>query len=208
MTVLTNIMLALLCFFFVYKLKDGNSTAGNWKNYFSYMGISTFLGAVVHGFEYYTGPYIQLNLWLFMQILIVSSIYFAETATAKYFIEEQRLKKLKFILLAKLSLTAILILIMQDFLVVVINIALGLVPVMYVFFHDYKKNQNKGALLIAFGILISFSSAIIFVKKIALSIWFNHNDIGHVITMVSLYLMYEGAMKLDERKVEFTQAKK
>ncbi len=201
MTILTNVIMALLCFFWTYKLIGRNPFQRAWKNYFSIMGISTLLGAVVHGFVYYTGEYIQLNLWLIMQILIVSSIYFAESATAKYFFKQEMLIKFRYLFITKVAITAILILVFQNFLVVVVNIALGLIPVMVVFYRDYVKNRNFGGMLIALGILISFSSALIFVNKISLTHWFNYNDIGHVITMLSLYFMYKGASMLSKPSI-------
>jgi hypothetical protein len=78
----------------------------------------------------------------------------------------------------------------QNFIVVVINTALGLIPVMVLHLRLQRSAADK---MLAYGIMISFLTVIVHGFKISMHAYFNHNDLAHILIMVSLWFMYKGA---------------
>ena len=72
----------------------------------------------------------------------------------------------------------------------VLDNAIGLIPVMVLHFMDSKLARESK--LIAYGILISFLTAFVHGAKLSLHAYFNFNDISHVLIMVSLFVVFLG----------------
>ena len=126
-----------------------------------------------------------------MQLLNGLAVFFAETATLETVLRVKR-KMLGAVFFAQLLIFCLAVFFFQNFLVVVINNAAGLIPVMVIHF---KNARNKADRLIAYGILISFLTGFIHGFKLSISAYFNYNDIAHVLIMISLSVMYTGVLR-------------
>jgi len=80
--------------------------------------------------------------------------------------------------------------IFQNFTVVSIDMALGLIPIMMIHFKDSKTNPSS--IWIAYGILISFLTAIVHFSKFSLHVYFNYLDIAHLLIMINLSVIFVG----------------
>jgi hypothetical protein len=196
-TAFTGILISCACLFFYVQLSFANKEnkiAYYWKIFFINLTISTMLGAFTHAFFLSHEGVMYKTLWLPMQVLNGIAIYCAQQATMYSVMQDY--KNTTRILWSRYSKVLLIVLvpavfIFQNFLVSVINSALGLIPVMLMHFSDTNKKDNASK-WIAYGILISFLTAIVHVGKIGVSKYFNHLDIAHILIIINLSVMYKG----------------
>lgn len=190
--VFTDIIISVLCIVFICGLKQKTETVTAWKRFFLFIGLGTFAGGISHAFFAVHSGFAYKSFWLTMQFFNGLSVYAAQQATLNSILNgSPKIKLMRTVILVQLLLFCILVPILQNFLLVVIDCALGLIPVMI--FHLRSKNEKDK--LIGYGIMVSFLTGIVHGTKLSLHQYFNHNDIAHILIMVSLYLMYIGAKK-------------
>jgi hypothetical protein len=190
MTVFTDIIITLFCLFFVSKLSGKGKARNAWRKFYAFFAASTFIGAMPHAFfTEHTGTDYKA-LWLTMQVLNGLAVFYAQFATMlSVMVASPKQKSYYKISTFQLSLFCACVFIFQNFLVVVINNALGLIPVMVLHFTKARRESDK---LIGYGIVVSFLTGIVHGAKISLNDHFNYNDIAHVLIMISLSIMYLG----------------
>jgi len=122
------------------------------------------------------------------------AIYFAQRATlASVLKDSKQYNAWKMSYMIQLVVYIIVLLIVQKFIVTIIDNALGLIPLMVVHLTaTAKKDYYK---YIGWGIAISFITAIVHGVKFSLHAYFNYNDIAHVFIILSLITMFTGAKK-------------
>lgn len=190
MTVFTDFIIAALAFMFHTKLKKTTSPVINyWGYFFLFFGLSTFVGAFSHAFFLIHDGWMYKSFWLPMQIINGIAVYFAQQATLVSVLQTHPSRR-TWEIIYKFQLIAFMIAVplFQNFLVTVIENALGLIPIM-ILHYKYKEHYTK---IIANGIAISFLTAIIHISKFSLHAYFNYNDIAHVFIMISLAVMFRG----------------
>lgn len=193
-TVFTDYIITVLCFYFYWQLNrpsmDDDSTV-NWKRFFLLLGFASFVGAGSHGFFAIHEGVGYKSFWLSMQALNVFSIYRAQQATLHSALKHSN-KKYYWNLSyhTQLLLFFVAVFVFQNFLVVIIDSIIGLVPIMIIHFIDAKK--VKESRWIAYGIVVLFLTAIINTTKFSLHAYFNYLDIAHVLIMINLSLMFVG----------------
>lgn len=193
-TVLTGYLIAVLSFYFYWKLNrptfQDESTI-NWKRFYLLLGFASFIGGCSHGFFAVHEGFGYKSFWLTMQALNIFSVYRAQQATLfsalnnskkKYYWELSYHTQLLFFFVA--------VFIFQNFLVVVIDSTIGLIPIMIIHFIDAKK--VKTSFWIAYGIVVLCFAAIINAAKFSPHVYFNYLDFSHVIIMIQISLMYIG----------------
>jgi hypothetical protein len=62
----------------------------------------------------------------------------------------------------------------------------------------YVTRESKSAKWLIAGVFVSFLSAAVQQSGIDLHVYFNHNDLYHVVQMIGLYLLYRGAELLED----------
>ncbi|HET6226399.1 MAG TPA: hypothetical protein VFF27_08980 [Bacteroidia bacterium] len=190
MTVFTDFIIAGLALTFYFRLKrETDKTVINWRYFFLFMGVSTFVGAFSHAlFEVHQG-WGYKSFWLPMQLINGLAVYYAQQGTCASVLDGSPFKK-TWALIYKVQLIVFLIAVpvFQNFLVTVIDNALGLIPVM-ILHYRYKTAFAKR---IANGIAISFLTAAIHINKFSIHTYFNYNDLAHVFIMISLWVLYTG----------------
>lgn len=193
-TVLTNCIITVLCFYFYLQLNRSalqNDSIINWKRFFLLLSLASLLGGISHGFFASHEGAGYKSFWLTMQALNIFSVYRAQQATLHSALAHSD-KKYYWNLSyhTQLILFFVAIFIFQNFLVVIIDTAVGLIPIMIIHFIDAKKVKESG--WIAYGILILFLSAIVNAAKFSFCPYFNYQDIAHVFAMINLTLMFIG----------------
>lgn len=193
-TFLTDFLVAVFCVLFAIQIKkESPHNLAAWRYFFIFMGISSLIGAFAHLFFHYTGIYFKMVSWAATGI----SIYFAEKASYNIFSNRTTNKVFTLISLVKLAAYIVLLIVLQSFLVSKINIILGLIGISTtIFLIKYIKEKEKAYLRIASGYLVAISLVFIHGFKIAISRWFNHNDLSHVFMILCLYIIYTGVIKL------------
>lgn len=193
-TVLTDYLITILCFYFYWQLNrfsfQDDSTI-SWKRFFLLLSFASFLGGSSHGFFAVHEGLGYKSVWLSMQALNVFSVYRAQKATLYSALKNSK-KKYYWDLSyhTQLILFFVAVFVFQNFVVVIINSVIGLVPIMIIHFIDAKKVKESS--WIGYGIVILFLTAIVNATKFSLHAYFNYLDIAHVLIILNLSVMYIG----------------
>jgi hypothetical protein len=130
-----------------------------------------------------------------MQFINGFAVYFAQKATLLSVLKDSKYYnewRLSYVI--QLVVYLIVLLIVQKYIVTIIDNAIGLIPIMIV--HLSAKIKKDYYKYISYGILVSFITAIVHGLKFSLHPHFNYNDIAHVFIMISLYIMYKGVRQI------------
>lgn len=188
-TLITDLLLGILALFLGRKLFEIKNN--DWGYFLVFMGLSAIAGGLGHGFYYFYGIYIKMFSWILLNV----SFYFAEKETLNLLSIKNR-KNLKILFVIKLILLSVLAIYFESFTYIKISAIVGLLG--FVMITNIIKSFHTTRKYLVYGILISVSSVFIHWKKIAISEeWFNHNDISHIVTIVSILYMYKGVKKLN-----------
>ena len=191
-TLLTNWLFAAFCLLFGHKLYHNHTDKyqKNWSFYFLFIGLASITGGTAHGFFNYFGQNLHLVAWSFIGI----GVYGSELASS-YIIKDTRLRKiLRVISMIKLLLFFAALAYYQSFEVVRINTALGLLGiVLIVHLGDYLKNKTTSSSIVVLAVFAMLAPAAVHAFRISYNQWFNHNDLSHIVMILSFYVFYVGA---------------
>jgi hypothetical protein len=162
----------------------------NWNYFFFLVGIASLIGVAVHGFSKYFPERIHYYLWWAMGIVQGAGMSLAQFGVGSN-IFSNRKTLIGISSVVQFVLFAAGLLITGKFGIATIHIALCLIPIMiYYIFHGSK--GKKAEMLVAAGIIVSVLTGVVHTFKLSFGQWFNHNDISHVLIIISLVLMYRG----------------
>ena len=196
-TVFTDYIITILCFYFYWQLNRPtfrDESTVNWKRFFLFLSFASFFGGTSHGFFAIHEGVGYKFFWLAMHAFNVFAIYRAQKATLySTLINSEKRYYWNLSYHVQLVLFLIAVFVIQNFLVVIINSIIGLIPIMIIHFIDSKK--VKESIWIAYGILILFLAAFVNAAKFSFHAYFNYLDIAHVLIMINLSLMFFGIKK-------------
>jgi hypothetical protein len=190
-TVLTDYIITIIAFVYYWKLSSTNEVVKNWRLFFLFISLSTFFGGSSHALFAVHEGWKYKSLWLPMQFVNGLAVYYAQKATLLSVLknsENYNAWKLSYII--QLVVYYIALIIVQKYIVTILDNAIGLIPIMILHFRARIKEPYQE--YIAYGILVSFITAIVHGLKFSLHDYFNYNDIAHVFIMISLTIMYMG----------------
>ncbi len=194
-TVLTDFIIAMIAFTFFKNLIANSEALKNWRLFFLFISLSSFIGGCSHAFfEMHTGV-LYKTIWITMQLMNGAALFFAQQAMLLSVLRDSvnyNAWKLSFKI--QLFLYFVTLIAVQQYYVTIIENAIGFIPIMIIHLLEKKKIDN--CIMISMGILISFITAIVHTTKYSLSAYFNYNDIAHVFIMISLTVMFLGIQKL------------
>ena len=196
-TVLTNLILAVLCGFLCRRLyrteTPAAATARNsyWARFFLFLAIATLAGAIKHGFHNYPGV-------LYGSAVLVSILAsgvattFAQLATVETFVLRKDTRfSLRLAIYLQLAVFIVAGTTADGFLVATANSAIGLISVLLANIVAWRF-AYAGSGWIAAGLLLSFFTGLIYVLQVSITPWLTHVDISHIVMMVSLVLISIG----------------
>lgn len=194
-TAFTDYIITIIGLTFFWKIPStGNPVVKYWRLFFLLLGLSTFFGASAHAFFGIHEGVAYKSVWLTMQLVNGLAIYFAQQATLLSTLKNSKqYDAWKWSYIIQLVAYYIVLLIVQKYVVTIIDNALGLIPIMIV--HFAAKEKEEYYKWIGYGILVSFITAIVHGVKFSLNDYFNYNDIAHVFIMISMIVMYMGVQK-------------
>jgi hypothetical protein len=198
MTFLTDVVTGIFCFIFAKHLHKINpNKVHNWKLYFVFMGLSSFIGGFAHLLYHYTGLPLKVIAWSFVGF----SVFFGQLATFSLFKSKKWINFWTIIAGIQTITYLVLLVIFQHFNVSKIEIVVWLVfivlPIQIWYYFKYKNPGNK---VIVLGLISAISLAFIHGAKLTIDKnWFNHNDISHVVMLGCLYIVYRGALILAKK---------
>jgi hypothetical protein len=208
-TVVTDLMVSAICFYAYAKL-SGISISSKvhmyLKYYFLTMGIATCIGGLIgHGFLYVfqktidssTGvSHWKLPAWLISMFSIMlierASIEYARPIispkTGKFFSWLNIIEFITFVIITFSTL---------NFFFVQVHAAYGLLVVVSSFStFVYIKQKTRGSKIFLIAIVFAALSALVFMNKWGISIWFTHFDISHCLMAICAWIFYMGGKQI------------
>jgi len=186
MTVFTNIILALIC---AWMFKKEHSLNGLWAMFFLFLGLSTLIAAVGHGYsELSDNP---VKFW--SRAFAIVSVYFGGMASLSSLGEKRIREWLKWILSIQALAFFLWLTLDNTFLPIKLSSLFGLgLIVLGLHLYSFSRFSFKQDLWIIGGIVVNASAAIVNTYKWSFGPNFSYHDIGHVIMMVGIFIMYRG----------------
>ncbi|MCW3086234.1 MAG: hypothetical protein JWP12_3600 [Bacteroidetes bacterium] len=185
-------IIGLTCFWKI--PSTSNPVVKYWRLFFLFLALSTLFGGSAHAYFGIHEGVAYKSVWLTMQLVNGLAIYFAQQATLLSALKNSKqYTTWKWSYTIQLVVYYIVLLIVQKYVVTIIDNALGLIPIMVVHFTAKKKEEYYK--WIGYGILVSFITAIVHGTKFSLHDYFNYNDIAHIFIMISMIVMYMGVRR-------------
>ncbi|SFT73593.1 hypothetical protein SAMN05216474_2031 [Lishizhenia tianjinensis] len=188
MALITNWLIATICFVCYYNLgKPESEFEKYWKGFYMLFGLSTVFGGLGHTFFYYTDIYGKFPCWT---LGILTSFYAGKAMISLY--NPLRKKLLTRILIAKAVILWVLAIALKSFLFVTVDAVVAYLIFCGGFGVYFWKKGMEGFKYIVFGVVILIPSAFIFLLKLNPHIWFNKDDLSHVLMMITITFFYFG----------------
>lgn len=189
MTGFTNIILTGMCWYFFKKLKAQDR---NWAMFFLFLALSTFFAAIGHGYA----KALDNPVKFVARIFAILSVMFGGVASIRSLQNARSRTVLTSFMFVQSLAFLVWLLVANTFVPVRYNSVLGLgVVVLGIHLYHLTKGVESKDLWIVSGILVSASAAIVNTYQIGLSENFTYHDVGHVVIMVGLLIMYQGIRK-------------
>ena len=186
----TNLVLAVQCFIYFRSLRAGPGARSRlWGGFFSMMAIATLAGVLKHGFQHELS---ETGLLLVLWVTNVAggiATYYAQSATAATHAPE-RLKR-RFDRVFQIQFLVFLagnVALGPEILLLVVNIAAGLLPVIVVEVMALRRG-HPGSGWVVGGLSVSILTAAVFLAGLSIGPWLNHIDIAHLLMGVSFWLI-------------------
>lgn len=176
----------------------------HWQWFFLLVGLGGATGGVAHALNYdfpqLRHTYIHKVAWTLGGI----GLFLGERACIS-FLPNKSVRSILFkVVFVKLICYIFLLyysqLYLKDvfnhFFIVVTNTALAMLGVIFsTHVYSYLKNNNPGSIYVMAGILPLLLTVVLYVNKISLSIWFDFNDISHLLEIFCIVMVYLGVIK-------------
>lgn len=195
----TDVLVALVSWYAWYRLRSYPSDRVmkliQW--FFLLMGTATFLGGTLgHAWVYYFGLWGKVPGWITSMVGIMllerAFIFYSDDllhrSTVRFFYWFNIVEILTFMGLAVG---------LQNFRFVEYHTAYGLLVVVFGFtLYNWKRGRRNPFLRHAlWGVIIAIFTSAVFTLELAISPWFNHSDISHVLMALTAYIFYRGARR-------------
>lgn len=194
-TVITDFIVAFIGFMaFAKTNSDSNSSAIQlYRYFFLFTAVSTVVAGIIgHAFAYHIGFQWRMIGWVF-GIIGVTFAQYAALFHSKESISANFYKIIKMFFVIELIIITLVLVKYRSFGIVEIQAAIGLVLVVASLeLIHYSKTKSELSMKMIFGIGLTILAVFCHVGKLAISKWFNHMDLGHIIMAIALFIMYKG----------------
>jgi hypothetical protein len=170
-----------------------------WAGSFLVGSLAAFVGGSSHGFAAYIGPRLHATLWLvtYNSIAVASLLILAGALAA--FAPRRWRNGLAGLLLLRLLVTTALLTVHRDMRYLIYDYSLSILVILGLSLHAWSTRRDPGAPWALAAVATSLVGAVIQGSRLAPHAAFNHNDLFHVIEIVSLYLFYRAGRLLSDR---------
>lgn len=196
MTAFTDLLLCLLSLTFGIRLRGSEGRARSlWSFAFLASSLGSFTGGTYHAFQPSLSPLLLTILWKITAATLAAAglLLFCGTTQA---LVPQRMSRVLIIAASVLFVTYLAWMTTHDeFIYIIVFYGTMMIATLVVCIVRYRIAPRACALVIS-GIAIAALAAAIQASHIDPVAHFNHNDLYHVVQMVSLYVMYRGAREM------------
>ncbi len=201
-TVLTNLIIAAVCFFAYKRLKQTQRTQFSLVHryislFFLLMGVATIAGGVIgHAFLYATGMYGKIPGWYLGMAAVAfferAAIRHGRTvmpyAVGRFFSILNYIEILTFMFLSLYTL---------NFMFVILHAIYGLFVVVFCFmFYMYIKTKDPALVNIFIATAWGIAAMLCHAFQPGINQWFNYNDVSHLAMTAAIYYYYKAALTM------------
>lgn len=197
-TVLTNIFIAVACFYAYHNLRIKGFTQTVQQRlmllFFLLMGLSTIAGGVIgHAFLYETGMYGKIPGWyigmaavaVFERAAIIHSRPLMNKSIGRFFSWFNYAEILTFMILSLITLR---------FVFVILHVMYGLLVVVFCFeLYVYSKTKDAAIKHIFYATAWGVAALLCHAYQLSIHYWFNYNDVSHMAMIASILHYYKAA---------------
>lgn len=194
-TMLTDIILAVVCFYFALVLTKSSRETES-KKYFIYyfytMSAGTFLGGLFgHGLQAYIGMIGKYPSW----VLTILAMYFLQIASFNLIpkLSDGYKKYYKLFAIILMIIFLIIAFYKNHFSYVVFHNIVAALFIIPTFAYLYIKYRFVGSGWILFSFIISTTIPYFQLNRIGVNRWFTYHDVCHAIMLIGLSLIFYGA---------------
>lgn len=210
MTVLTNLLLFLLCTYCTIIVHKANKNKKyDFVNYYAlfllFTGIAALLGGIFsHGFKYYFSVIYYIPGW-FIALLggyYVSLGAFRHAVANELWpsVLQRHNKSIRALLIFFLIAAMVITFIFKNFLIVTCYTALTMFVIGSFFeLNIYLKNREQGSKLYLISIGLGIIVLFVYIFKWGISPSFNQNDVAHIIMGVSMYVFMMSFLRMERK---------
>ncbi|MGB0933857.1 MAG: DUF6962 family protein [Lishizhenia sp.] len=193
MALVTNWMIALTCLILYKKIKKPQTLFElNWKRFYLFFGFSVLFGGLGHLFFHYFGIYGKFPCWT----LGVFASYFAGKAmisTSIFSLKRRNL--LHYILVAKCISFGALALLFNSFIFITVDAVISYLFYCGIVGFIYWKRGRSEFKYIVYAVIVLIPSIFIFLLRLNPHIWFNKEDLSHILMILTIILFYFGVQQ-------------
>lgn len=189
----TNLVLSGMCFGFYARLcRALDRRTVMWRRFLLALGVATLAGVPKHALKDYAAASGLSAVVLLSCMSVGIATYYAQRATLESGLFGRDPRGL--LALVRLQLVAFipLMLYRRLFSVALLQMGLGLGGVLFVEVAAYLRGHVARAWTLA-GIAVAILPGWVYLLRWPSSVWFDHNDLAHVLMAASLVLVYRGA---------------
>ncbi len=189
----TNLFLAVQCFLYFRSLRAAPAERSRlWSGFFLMMALATFAGVFKHGFQHeLSETALVLLLWASNLTGGVSTYYAQRATIAAHAPKHLRCRLDRLPQAQLLAFLCANVALGPEMLLLVVNTAAGLLPVIAVEATALRRGDRSGG-GIASGLSLSIMTGVVYVMGLSVGPWLNHIDIAHLLMGVSFFLMVRG----------------
>lgn len=202
-TMLTDYLVAALSFYFWRQLRLDSTqrqvvAARWWSRAFLATAVGALAGGTSHGFATHLGETGWLVFWkLTIYSLAGASLALLLAALHASF-GGRALRVLTGVAWIKFGVYCLFMLRENDFDYVIYDYGSSMAIVLLLQLAAWYRHHSRAAPWIFFGILVSAIASQIQMRELGFHRHFNHNDLFHIVQMVSLGLFYRGGLLLED----------
>jgi hypothetical protein len=203
MALVTNWLIALTSIFLFFQIKKPYSQfRRHWRKFYLYFAISTFFGGMGHLFFNYFDVYGKFPCWIFA---VVASFHAGKAMISVNMLTVELQRKLTKSLIFKGVVLAVLAMMMGSFIFIMVDAILSYLVFCLGFGSYYWRKGYDSFKYTVYAIIILFPSIFIFLLKLNPHLWFNKDDLSHVLMVITIIFFYIGVRKFTKfESQEFT----
>ena len=206
MGLLTNWLIALTAFYFYIRIKMPTTLfQKHWKLFYLFFGISTFFGGLGHLLFNYFDVYGKFPCWFFG---VISAYHAGKAMISIHLISFKLQRRLTFFLLIKGLILLMLAVIKTSFLFIMVDATITYLLFCLGFGIYYWQKGLTSFKYTVYAVLILFPSIFVFSLQLNPHLWFNKNDLSHVLMVTTIIFFYFGIVNFKDIESKAISLKK
>jgi len=194
-TAITDVLLFLTSLYLGWRLIKvipmGNSNKW-WVYFIWFTSMPALLGAFNHAFYDYIYPVPYIAIWITINVFVSFGIFCGEMACLNTYVKPKYYRRWTAFFLIKYLIIVVMLVVFKEATVYKINFGIGFAFIIATLFIK-KEEIEIGRWKILVGIFIVIVGGIIQSAKWAIDpLWFNGNDIAHLMICISIILISRG----------------